>query len=134
LGQAFPAVSKENLGFKMLKKTMKCVSIAGLLLASMSWSSKTSYQLLLDVAVYMSAVVMLQQAVRAQEYIWAAVLAGMVLLLNPVVPVFTPAGDLAFFLFLLVLSPLVIAFAALIDAKITLYPNVITEPYLPAIG
>lgn len=117
----------------MLKKTMKCVCIAGLLLTSMSWNSETKYQLLLDVAVYMSAVVMLLQAVRAQAYIWAAVLAGMVLLLNPVVPVFTPAGDLEFFLFLLVLSPLVITFAALIDAKITLYPNVITEPYLQAV-
>jgi hypothetical protein len=117
----------------MLKKTMKCVSVAGLLLASLSWNSKTSYQLLLEVSVYLSAVVMLQQAVRAQEYIWAAVLAGMVLLLNPVVPVFTPASNLAFFLFLLALSPLVISFAALIDAKITLYPNVITEPCLQAV-
>ena len=117
----------------MLKKTVKCVSVAGLLLASMSWNSETNCQLLLDVAVYMSAVVMLQQAVRAQEYIWGAVLAGMVLLLNPVVPVFTPAGNLAFFLLLLALSPLVIGFAALIDAKITLYPKVITEPFLQAV-
>jgi hypothetical protein len=114
----------------MLTKTMKCGFVAGLLLASMSWHSETNYQLLLDVVVYMSAIVMVQQAVRAQEYLWAAILAGMVLLLNPVMPVFTPAGNLIVFFFLLALSPLVIGFAALIDATITLYPNVITEPYV----
>ncbi len=114
----------------MLTKTMKCSFVAGLLLASMSWHSETNYQLLLNVVVYMSAIVMVQQAVRAQEYLWAAVLAGIVLLLNPVVPVFTPAGNLIVFLVLLALSPLVIGFAALIDATTTLYPNVITEPYL----
>jgi hypothetical protein len=114
----------------MLTKTLKYGFVAGSLLASMSWRSETNYQLLLDVVVYMSAIVMVQQAVRAQEYLWAAVLAGMVLLLNPVVPVFTPAGNLIIFLFLLALSPLVIGFGALIDATITLYPNVITEPYL----
>ena len=113
----------------MLTKTMKCGLIAGLLLASMSWHSETNYQLLLNAAVYMSAIVMVQQAVRGQEYLWAAVLAGIVLLLNPVVPVFTPAGNLIVFLVLLALSPFVLGFAALIDATITLYPNVITEPY-----
>jgi hypothetical protein len=118
-----------ELGFPMLMKTMKCGLIAGLLLASMSWHSETNYQLLLNAAVYMSAIVMVQQAVRGQEYLWAAVLAGIVLLLNPVVPVFTPAGNLIVFLVLLALSPFVLGFAALIDATITLYPNVITEPY-----
>ena len=114
----------------MLAKTIKWGSVAALLLASLSWRSGTNYQLLLDLIVYLSAIVMVQQAVRSQEYFWAAALAGMVLLLNPVIPAFTPAGDLIFFLFLLVLSPLVIGFAALIDANITLYPNLITEPYL----
>jgi hypothetical protein len=101
----------------MLTKTIKCAFVAGLLLASMSWHSETNYQLLLDVVVYMSAIVMVQQAVRGQEYLWAAVLAAMVLLLNPVVPVFTPAGNLISFLFLLIFSPLVIGFAALVDAN-----------------
>jgi hypothetical protein len=114
----------------LLAKTIKWGCIAGLLLASMSWRSGTNYQLLLDLIVCMAAVVMVQQAVRLQEYAWAAALTGTALLLNPVVPLFTPAGNLIFFLFLLALSPLVIGFAALIDATITLYPNVITEPYL----
>jgi|SRR5579863_264777 len=114
----------------MLMKITKCGSIAALLLASMSWHSGTNYQLVLDLAVYTAAVVMVQQAARAQECLWAAGLAGMVLLLNPVVPVFTPAGNLLLLLFLVGLSPIVISFASWMDATITLYPNLITEPYL----
>ncbi len=113
----------------MLTNTMKCGSVAGLLLASMSWNSGTNYQLVLDVAVCMAAIVMIQQAVRAHEYLWATALAGTVLVLNPVVPAFTPAGNLMLFLFFLALSPLMIGLAALVDATATLYPNLITEPY-----
>jgi hypothetical protein len=111
----------------MLTKIMKYGSVAGLLLASMSWRSGTNYQLLLDLAVYMTAIVMVQQAVRAQEYFWAAGLAGMVLVLNPVLMTFTPAGNLMLLALLVGLSPIVIAFAAMRDAAITLYPNLITD-------
>ncbi len=113
----------------MFTKTVKCGLVAGLLLASMSWHSGTIYQLLLDLVVCLSAVVMVQQAVRAQEYFWASTLAGIVLFLNPVIPAFTPAGNLMMFLFLVALLPLAIGFAALIDATITFYPNLITERY-----
>ncbi len=113
----------------MFTKTVKCGLIVGLLLASMSWHSGTSYQLLLDLVVCLSALVMVQQAVRAHEYFWGSALAGIVLFLNPVIPVFTPAGNLIMFLFLVALLPLAMGFAALIDATITLYPNLITEPY-----
>jgi len=111
----------------MLTKIMKYGFVAGLLLASMSWRSGTNYQLLLDLAVYMSAIVMVQQAVRAQEYFWAAGLAGMVLVLNPVLMAFTPAVNLMLLALLVGLSPIVIAFAAMRDAAITLYPNLITD-------
>ena len=116
----------------MLMKTMQCGSVAGLLLASMSWHSGTNYQLLLDFAVCTVAIVMVQKAVQAREYCWAAALAGIVLFLNPIVPAFTPAGNLIMFLFLLALLPFVFDFAALIDATVTLYPNLITAPYLKA--
>jgi hypothetical protein len=115
------------MGVAMLTKIIKYGSIAGLLLASMSWRSGTNYQLLLELAVYMSAIVMVQQAVRAQEYFWAAGLAGMVLILNPVLLAFTPAGNLMLLLLLVGLFPLVMAFAAMRDATITLYPNLITD-------
>jgi uncharacterized membrane protein HdeD (DUF308 family) len=118
-------MSEEN--GSMLTKIMKYGSVAVLLLASMSWRSGTNYQLLLDLAVYMSAIVMVQQAVRAQEYFWAAGLAGMVLVLNPVLMAFTPAVNLMLLALLVGLSPIVIAFAAMRDAAITLYPNLITD-------
>jgi hypothetical protein len=112
----------------MLTKIVKYGSVAGLLLASMSWHSGTNYQIVLDLFVYMGAIVMVQQAVRAQEYAWAASLTGIMLLLNPIVPAFTPAGNLMLLLFLVGLSPFLITFAALMDATVTLHPNVIIEP------
>src|SRR5882762_1064787 len=121
----------EEKRFRMLTRIMKGGAVAGLLLASMSWHSGTNYQILLDLVVYMSAIVMVQQAVRAREYSWAAGLTGMVLLLNPVLPAFTPAGNLMLLLFLVGLSPFVITFGALLDANITFYPNVIIEPKPP---
>ena len=67
---------------------------------------------------------------RAKQYLWACGFVGMALLLNPIVPVFTAAGNLILLLFLAGLAPIVITFDALMDATVTLYPNLITEPYL----
>jgi hypothetical protein len=113
----------------MLVKTMKWGAIVGLLLAAISWNAGANYRLLLDLVVAVGAIVVLRQAVRAKQYFWASGFVGMALLLNPIVPVFTPAGNLMLLLFLVGLSPIVMTFAALIDATITLYPNVITDAY-----
>jgi hypothetical protein len=56
-------------------------------------------------------------------------IAGIAVLLDPIAPVFTPAGDLMLLLFLVGVAPIVITFAALIDSHVTLYPNMITEPW-----
>jgi hypothetical protein len=83
------------------------------------------------------AIMVVKQAVRAKQYLWASGFVGMALLLNPIVPVFTPAGNLMLLLFLVGLTPLLLICAAWIDATITLYPNLITdlhprgEPLLP---
>ncbi len=111
--------------FQLLVQTMKWGSILGLLLAAISWNAGPNYRLLLDLVVLIGANV----AVRAKQYLWASGFVGMALLLNPMVPVFTPAGNLMLLLFLVGLSPIVMTFAALIDATITLYPNVITDSY-----
>ena len=108
---------------------MKWDCVVGLLLAAMSWHAGANYRLLLDLVVCVGAIVVVKQAVRAKQYLWASGFVGMALLLNPIVPVFTPAGNLMLLLLLVGLSPIVITFAALIDATVTLYPNVITEPY-----
>ena len=113
----------------MLVKTMKWGAVVGLLLAAISWNAGANYRLLLDLVVAVGAIVVLRQAVRAKQYFWASGFVGMALLLNPIVPVFTPAGNLMLLLFLVGLSPIVMTFAALIDATITLYPNVITDAY-----
>jgi len=123
--------------FQLLVQTMKWGSVAGLLVAAMSWHAGPNYRLLLDLVVSVGAIVVVKQAVRAKQYVWASGFVGMALLLNPFVPVFTPAGNLMLLLFLLGLSPLVIIFAALMDATVTLYPNLITdlhprgEPLMP---
>jgi len=124
--------------FSLLAQTMKWGSIVGLLVASISWHTGANYRLLLALMVSVGTIVVVKQAVRAKQYLWASGFVGMALLLNPIVPVFTPAGNLMLLLFLASLSPIVIIFAALIDATITLYPNLITdlhprgEPLIPA--
>jgi len=67
---------------------------------------------------------------RAKMYLWACAFAGMGVLVNPVAPIFTPAGNLMLLLFLVLIAPIVKSFSDLIDGSVTLYPNVITEPYL----
>jgi hypothetical protein len=119
-------------------QTMKWGSVAGLLVAAMSWHAGPNYRLLLDLVVSVGAIVVVKHAVRAKQYVWASGFVGMALLLNPILPVFTPAGNLMLLLFLLGLTPLVLIFAALMDATVTLYPNLITdlhprgEPLIPA--
>ena len=111
----------------MLMKLMKWGSVAGLLVAATSWHGGGNYRLLLDWVVSVGAIVVVRQAVRAKQYVWAFGFVGMAVLLNPIVPLFTPAGNLMLLLFLIGLSPIVIAFAALMDATVTLYPNLITD-------
>ena len=106
---------------------MKWGSVVGLLVAAMSWHAGPNYRLLLDLMVSVGAIVVVKQAIRAKQYVWASGFVGMALVLNPIVPVFTPAGNLMLLLFLLGLTPLVLIFAALIDATVTLYPNLITD-------
>src|SRR5690349_9513363 len=111
---------------QLLVQTMTWGSVVSLLLVAMSWHAGGNYRLLLALAVSAGAIVVVKQAIRAKQYLWASGFVGMALLLNPIVPVFTPAGNMMLLLFLVGLSPIVITFAALIDATITLYPNVIT--------
>ncbi|MBZ5594960.1 MAG: hypothetical protein LAP39_22180 [Acidobacteriia bacterium] len=102
-------------------------SVVSLLLAAMSWHSNGSYALLLDLVFCVGAIAVIKQAVRAHKNIWAFGFTGMALLLNPVVPALPAAGNLMLLLFLVCLWPLLIAFGALMDASITLYPNLITD-------
>src|SRR5579863_10027270 len=99
---------------RLLTQTMKWGAVVVLLVAAMSWHTGPNYGLLLDLAVSVGAIVVVKQAIRARQYIWASGFVGAVVLLNPIVPVFTPAGNLMLLLFLVGLTPFVMIFAALV--------------------
>src|ERR1043166_2652035 len=107
--------------FSLLAKTMKWGLIAGLLLAAISWNAGANFRLLLDMVVLVGAIMVVRQARLAKQYFWAGGFVGATLLLNPVVPVLPPAGNLMLLLFLVALSPIVVTFAALLDARTTLH-------------
>src|SRR6266478_4730500 len=117
----------KGMRFQLLLKTMKWGSIVGLLLAAISWNAGANYRLVLDLVVLVGAIVVVRQAVRAKQYFWACGFVGTALLLNPIVPVFTPAGNLMLLLFLVPLSPVVVTFAVWIDATFILYPGGSTD-------
>lgn len=105
--------------FPLLGKTIKWCAVAGLLLAAMSWHAAANTWLLLSLIVSIGAILVVQQAVRAKQYLWASAFVGMALLLNPVAPIFTPAGNLLLLLLLAGLSPILITCAAWRDAAVS---------------
>lgn len=70
----------------MLTKIMKWVSIAALLLAVLRLPTG-SYQVLFEIVVCMSGLLVATQAVGAGKYLWALGFAAIAVLFNPVVPV-----------------------------------------------
>ncbi len=70
----------------MLTKIMKWVSIAALLLALL-WRSSANYELVLELVVFASALLVVLQACRAGKYLWGAGFLAIAVLFNPIVPV-----------------------------------------------
>ncbi len=80
----------------MFTKIMKWISIAALLL-SLLWSSSTNnrvwsvevggYLELLVLVVFVTAILVVVQTVRAGKYFWAAGFAAISVLFNPIAPV-----------------------------------------------
>lgn len=70
----------------MLTKIVKWLSIAGLL-AAMFWRPSANYEVLLQMVVSVSAVVVVVQAVRERKYFWGAGFLSIALLFNPVAPI-----------------------------------------------
>ena len=69
----------------MLTKIMKWVSIAALLLAVLRLPIG-GYQVLFEVVVCLSGLLVATQAVRAGKYLWATGFVAIAVLFNPVVP------------------------------------------------
>ena len=76
----------------MLPNIMKWTCSATLLLATAFWSIALDYELLLTVVVFMGAVIVLQQAVKEHQHLWAAAFAAIALVFNPAAPLFQASG------------------------------------------
>ncbi len=70
----------------MFTKIMKWVSTAVLLLAVLRLPT-ASYQVLVEIVVCVSALLVVTQAVGARKYSWAGGFAAIAVLFNPVVPI-----------------------------------------------
>jgi len=68
----------------MLTSIMKWVSSAGLLLAGLRLAAP--YQVLLEIVVCVSALLVFTQAARVGKYMWATGFLTIAVLFNPVVP------------------------------------------------
>lgn len=108
----------------MFATIMKSVSIAALLVAAMSWRSAPDYQLWLDLAVFMGALVVAQQAVRAKHHLWTAAFVAIALLFNPVLSVPRPTGGLFFLLIFVCLAPFTISLGALKTPRLFSIPSI----------
>jgi hypothetical protein len=108
----------------MFATIMKSVSIAALLLAALTWRSVTNYQPLLELAVFMGALVVAQQAVRARHHLWTTAFAAMAVLFNPVVPVPKPTSDLFLLMIFVCLAPFAISLAVLKTQPLRSIPSI----------
>jgi len=70
----------------MFTKIMKWVSIMALLLAFV-WRPSTAFQVMLEILICVSALMVVAQAWRAGKYLWAAGFVAIAVLFNPAVPV-----------------------------------------------
>jgi len=90
---------------------MKWISISGLLLAAF-WRSSASYQLVLEFAVCISAIMLVLQAAGDRKYLWVAGFAVIALFFNPIQPVafsssmFLPMDVFSMLMFLISLAVL----------------------------
>jgi len=72
---------------------VKWVSIAALLAAAVLWSQLTPYEVVVRFIVAAGAIVVMVQAFQARRYAVASVFGALVLLYNPVAPVFSFSAD-----------------------------------------
>jgi hypothetical protein len=73
----------------MLTKFMKLFSVAVLLLA-VFWHSSANFQLVLELVICVTALLVVAQASRSRKYWWAAAFLVITVLFDPVVPVELP--------------------------------------------
>lgn len=100
----------------MLTRIMKWVTMVALLTAAALWSSAVNSQLpqfLLGCVVCLGAMIVILQARQVKKYIWAGGFAMIVLLFNPLVPIFPFHEAWGRWLALLAIVPFAVSLAAL---------------------
>ena len=70
----------------MLTKIMKCVSILVLCVAALRLPT-ANFQVLLEIVISVTALLVVTQAVRLRKYVWAAGFGVIAVLFNPILPV-----------------------------------------------
>lgn len=100
----------------MLTRIMKWMTMVALLTTTALWSSTVNSQLpqfLLGFIVCFGAGVVVLQATRARKYVWVAGFAIIVVLFNPLVPIFPFHEAWGRWLALLAIAPFAVSLAAL---------------------
>lgn len=74
-------------------KTVKCVTIAALLVAAGFWSHLGSFDIAVRFLVATGATVAMLRAFHARQFVFAVLFAAVAVLFNPVAPVLSFSGD-----------------------------------------
>jgi len=69
--------------FHMVAKIIKYASLPALLIAAIFSCLAARYELLLDVAICLGALIAVQRAVRVREYFWAAGFVAIAVIFSP---------------------------------------------------
>ena len=97
----------------MLAKVTKLVCIAALLLAALFWRAAPSYQMLLNLLLCVGSLVVVKQAFRAREYVWATCFVAIAVVFNPFILFLKPSSDFSFVVVLLCIPAFALSLAAL---------------------
>ena len=111
----------------MLTKIMKWITMAALVTAAVLWRSAANSQpsqFLLGFVVFFGAGVVVMQALRAKQYVWAGGFTAIALLFNPLVPVLPFGGEWGRMLVLVSIVPFVVSLAALRTQPLLSIPSI----------
>lgn len=97
----------------MHTETMKWVSIASLLCAMIFWPSSSKFQTELGLVVSVAAAIVVIQAYRSRNYVWAAGFVVIAVLFNPLFPIYRLSGMVGLALVVSAIAPFAISLAAL---------------------
>jgi hypothetical protein len=85
--------SADERGREVRLRAMKVGVIAGLLFAAILWSRAAPFEVVVRFMVGAGAIAVMIQSLRTGRYVFAPVFAALVVLFNPIAPVFEFSGD-----------------------------------------